>query len=77
MWPGALAREWIDGVNVLVDGAGASAGLAIQQIAREKKPIKLLSEVKHKWDLFKLISTVPTPNAYAPAGTFGCSLGTA
>src|SRR3978361_1563115 len=28
---GALAREWIDdrGVNVLVDGAGSSAGLAI------------------------------------------------
>src|SRR5580692_13193376 len=32
---GALAREWIDdrGVNVLVDGAGSSAALAIQQIA--------------------------------------------
>jgi branched-chain amino acid transport system substrate-binding protein len=42
---GSLAREWIDdrGVNVLVDGAGSSAGLAIQQIAREKKRIYLMS----------------------------------
>jgi branched-chain amino acid transport system substrate-binding protein len=41
---GALAREWIDdkGVNVLVDGAGSSAGLAIQQITREKKRIFLM-----------------------------------
>lgn len=42
---GSLAREWIDdrGVNVLVDGAASSAGLAIQQIAREKKRIFLMS----------------------------------
>ena len=42
---GALAREWIDsrGVNVLVDGAGSSAGLAIPQIARDKKRIFLMS----------------------------------
>ncbi len=42
---GALAREWIDdhGVSVLADGAASSAGLAIQQIAREKKRIFLMS----------------------------------
>lgn len=42
---GALARQWIDdqGVNVLADGAATSAGLAIQQIAREKKRIFLMS----------------------------------
>jgi branched-chain amino acid transport system substrate-binding protein len=42
---GALAREWIDdkGINVLADGAATSAGLAIQQIAREKKRIFLMS----------------------------------
>jgi branched-chain amino acid transport system substrate-binding protein len=36
---GALARQWVDagGVNVLSDGAATSAGLAIQQIALEKK----------------------------------------
>lgn len=36
---GALAREWVDarGVYVLSDGAATSAGLAIQQIALEKK----------------------------------------
>jgi branched-chain amino acid transport system substrate-binding protein len=39
---GALAREWIDkGVDVLADGAGSSAGLAIQQICKEKKRIYL------------------------------------
>jgi branched-chain amino acid transport system substrate-binding protein len=36
--------------------------------------VKPTSEAKHKWDVFKLISTVPSPNAYAPTGTFGCSL---
>ena len=37
----SLAREWIDsqGVDVLADGAGSSAGLAIQQTAKEKKRI--------------------------------------
>ena len=41
----SLAREWIDGqgVDVLADGAGSSAGLAIQQIAREKKRIYLIT----------------------------------
>jgi branched-chain amino acid transport system substrate-binding protein len=40
-----IAREWIDGqgVDVLADGAGSSAGLAIQQIAREKKRIYLIT----------------------------------
>ena len=35
----SIAREWIDsqGVDMLADGAGSSAGLAIQQIAKEKK----------------------------------------
>ena len=37
--------------------------------------VKPLSEAKHRWDVFKLISTVPTPNAYPPTGLFGCSLG--
>ena len=42
---GALAREWIDdkGVDVLADGAATSAGLAIQQIAKEKKRLFLMS----------------------------------
>ena len=36
------ARQWLDsGVDVLADGAGSSAGLAIQQICREKKHIYL------------------------------------
>ena len=41
----SLAREWIDsqGVDVLMDGAGSSSGLAIQQIAREKKRIYLIT----------------------------------
>jgi branched-chain amino acid transport system substrate-binding protein len=41
----SLAREWISdrGVDVLGDGAASSAGLAIQQIAREKKRIFLMS----------------------------------
>jgi branched-chain amino acid transport system substrate-binding protein len=41
----ALAREWIDnqGVDVLADGAASSSGLAIQQIAREKKVIYLVT----------------------------------
>ncbi len=41
----AQARQWIDdeGVTVLVDGAGSSAGLAIQQVAREKKRIFLMT----------------------------------
>src|SRR5580692_2001606 len=40
---GMLARQWIDdqGVMVLADGASSSAGLAIQQIALEKKRIFL------------------------------------
>jgi branched-chain amino acid transport system substrate-binding protein len=40
-----LAREWVDnqGVDVLMDGAASSSGLAIQQIAREKKRIYLIT----------------------------------
>ncbi len=36
--------------------------------------VKPTSEAKHRWDLFKLISTVPSPQAFAPAGEFGCPL---
>ena len=36
--------------------------------------VKPASEAKHKWDVFKLISTVPTPNAYPAADLFGCAL---
>jgi len=36
--------------------------------------VKPSSEAKHRWDLFNLISTVPTPEAYASAGLFGCPL---
>src|ERR1700760_969454 len=41
----SLAREWIDsvGVDVLADGAASSAGLAIQQVSREKKRIYLIT----------------------------------
>ena len=41
----ALAREWIDtqGVDVLMDGAASSSGLAIQQVCREKKRIYLIT----------------------------------
>jgi branched-chain amino acid transport system substrate-binding protein len=41
----ALAREWIDsqGVDVLTDGAASSSGLAVQQIALEKKRIYLIT----------------------------------
>ena len=42
---GALAREWIDdkGVDLLADGAATSAGLAIQQVSRDKKRIFVMS----------------------------------
>ncbi len=40
----SLARQWSDeGVDVLADGAASSSGLAIQQIAREKKKIYLVT----------------------------------
>jgi len=41
----ALAREWVDdkGVDLLADGAGSSAGLAIQEIARQRKKIYVMS----------------------------------
>ncbi len=41
----AQARQWIDdqGVSVVADGGGSSAGLAIQQIARERKRIYLMT----------------------------------
>ncbi len=37
----AIARQWVDdnGVDALADGAASSSGLAVQQIAREKKRI--------------------------------------
>ncbi|HEY1934967.1 MAG TPA: ABC transporter substrate-binding protein [Acetobacteraceae bacterium] len=40
-----LARQWIDdnGVDVLMDGAASSSGLAVQQIAKEKKHIYLIT----------------------------------
>ncbi|WP_428485902.1 ABC transporter substrate-binding protein [Rhodopila sp.] len=40
-----LAREWVDnqGVDVLADGAATSSGLAVLQIAREKKRIYLVT----------------------------------
>ena len=38
----AKAREWIDsGFNVLVDGGATSSGLAVQEVAREKKVVYL------------------------------------
>ena len=38
----AKAREWIDGgFNVLMDGGATSSGLAVQQVAQEKKTIYL------------------------------------
>jgi branched-chain amino acid transport system substrate-binding protein len=42
---GAIAREWIDtqDVRVLVDGASSSAALGIQQIARDKKCVYLMT----------------------------------
>src|SRR5579872_6801053 len=41
----SLAREWVDnqGVDVLADGSASSSGLAVQQIAREKKRIYLIT----------------------------------
>jgi len=41
----SLAREWIDsqGVDALMDGAASSAGLAIQQVCREKKRVYLIT----------------------------------
>ncbi len=40
-----LAREWVDnqGVDVLADGAASSSGLAVQQVAREKKRVYLVT----------------------------------
>ncbi len=42
----AKAREWIDDLDVdaLADGAASSAGLAIQQISREKKRIYMAAD---------------------------------
>ena len=39
-----LAREWLDyrGVGLLADGAGSSAGLAIQEVARQRKHIYVM-----------------------------------
>ncbi len=40
-----IAREWIDreGVDALADGAASSAGLAIQEVCRERKRIYLIT----------------------------------
>jgi branched-chain amino acid transport system substrate-binding protein len=42
----AKARQWIDeaGVDALADGAASSAGLAIQQVCREKKRIYMAAD---------------------------------
>ena len=41
----SIARSWIDteGVTAIADGAASSAGLAIQQVAREKQCVFLIS----------------------------------
>ena len=41
----SIARAWIDteGVTAIADGASSSAGLAIQQVAREKRCVFLIS----------------------------------
>jgi branched-chain amino acid transport system substrate-binding protein len=41
----SIAREWIDseGVDALADGAASSSGLAIQQLAKQKKHIYLIT----------------------------------
>jgi branched-chain amino acid transport system substrate-binding protein len=36
--------------------------------------VKPASEAKHKWDLFNLIGSMPSPDAYPPAALFGCPL---
>jgi branched-chain amino acid transport system substrate-binding protein len=40
-----LAREWLDreGVDALADGAASSAGLAIQEVCRERKRVYLIT----------------------------------
>jgi branched-chain amino acid transport system substrate-binding protein len=42
---GATARRWIDndGIDMIADGASSAAGLAIQQVAREKKRIFVIT----------------------------------
>ena len=36
--------------------------------------VKPASEAKHHWDLFNQIGVMPTPEAFPPAGLFGCRL---
>jgi branched-chain amino acid transport system substrate-binding protein len=36
--------------------------------------VKPAAEAKHRWDLFNLIGSVPSPDAFPPAGLFGCPL---
>lgn len=36
--------------------------------------VKAASEAKHRWDVFDQVGSVPTPEAYPPAGLFGCPL---
>lgn len=75
----ALAREWIDdrGVNVLADGAGSSAGLAIQQITRDRKRIFLMATPTSTAFIGKQCSPYGFQfacNTYALAKTIGTEL---
>jgi branched-chain amino acid transport system substrate-binding protein len=36
--------------------------------------VKAPAQSKHKWDLFENLATVPSPEAFPPAGLFGCPL---
>jgi len=36
--------------------------------------VKPAAEAKHRWDLFNLIGSVRSPDAFPPAGLFGCPL---
>ncbi len=36
--------------------------------------VKPSSETKERWDVFKLIGTLPSPSAFPPADAFGCPL---
>ena len=84
-----LAREWLDnqGVDALCDGAASSAGLAIQEIAREKKRIYLITGpatsdmtgskcspygMHFGFDTYAL-RTAPAPRSPRPAATPGIS----
>ncbi len=36
--------------------------------------VKTPAEVKQKWDLYKKLAAIPSPEAYPPPGLFGCPL---